>query len=268
MSLQEILEQILCKEIDVKAVAPTAALSNFNTSVEYGQEIRDTSVTISLNQGIFKPENSGWNKNQSMDCKLASVEVSGNAATIAADGLTASYTIPGFICTATTSFTATASVTANTVVPTKNNGKPSTASYAGGSIVVTGTRKWTPSYKAFYGLVALDTTGEKPTPKVLNSSIVRGLTPKDASLTPADITLVGSTVLQDKMNYETVIACPPGYELKSIKDKMTGSDYTSQFSSENVDITCGSKTVTYKVYRKSNLTSNLNSYINIVIGKA
>lgn len=49
---------------------------------------------------------------------------------------------------------------------------------------------------------------------------------------------------------------------------MTKADVSSTFATENVDVTCGSEVVTYKVYRGINPTDNVNSYVNIVIGKA
>lgn len=108
-----------------------------------------------------------------------------------------------------------------------------------------------------------------PNNSVLSSAIVRALEKSaNISMTPANVTIVGSTVQQDKAKHDTIIACPPGYKLVSIQDSMTKADVSSTFNTENVDVTCGSEVVTYKIYRGINQTDNINSYVNIIIGKA
>lgn len=259
--LQTILQKILCKTIDVKAQAPTAALTpTGTTNYEYGSTVPATTFTVTFNQGKFVSAESGWTSNQAMDCALQSVNIDGEAAAVS--GNSATYTLPAFTLTATKTVTAgPATFSANTVVPKKNDNTASDVTYTGTSVAVSGSKSFVPQYKYFFGFV--------PNNTVLSSAIVRALEKSaNISMTPANVTIVGSTVQQDKAKHDTIIACPPGYKLVSIQDSMTEVDVSSTFATENVDITCGSEVVTYKVYRGSNLTYNVNSYVNIVIGKA
>ena len=269
--LQTILQKILCKTIDVKAQAPTAALTPTGTtnSYEYGSTVPATTFTVTFNQGKFVSAESGWTSNQAMDCALQSVNIDGEVAAVS--GNSATYTLPAFTLTATKTVTAgPASFSANTVVPKKNDNTASTVTYTGTSVAVSGSRSFVPQYKYFFGFVPRVVVSETKTNKaIINSEVIRDLSKSGSvSMTPQNVTIVGSTVQQDKAKHDTIIACPPGYKLVSIQDSTSKADLIPTFTVENINVTCGSEVVAYKVYRGENATDNLNNYINIVIGKA
>lgn len=264
-SLQEILQQILCKTIDVVANAPTATLTpNGNTNVEYGSSVAATAVTITMTQGKFTAAESGWTTNQAMDCQLASASVNGSDASISTDKMKATYTIPAFTCTSVQKFTGSASVTANTVVPTKNDNTASDKTYDGGSITVSGAKTWTPVYKAYLGYSdALVVTG-------MTSAQVRALNTvvKDVNMTPAGVTLQSSAVKSNGKSI--VIACPPGYKLTGIQNGL-GADIKGSFTvSGTVTVNCADNADAakdYTVYIYPIANGSVVEFKNVTIGK-
>ena len=262
-SLQEILQKILCKVIDVKAVAPTAALTpNQSTSHEYGTTIPATAMTLTLTQGKFVGAESGYVTNQAMDCKLVTASINESAATIATNGMSATYTFPEFDLESETVVTATATVTANTIVPVKNDHSNSSVKYNGGSITCSGTRKWIPVYKAFLGY------SEKTVATTLTSAEIRALNAAqiDVPMSPAAKTLAAGP--KSSTGTSIVIAVPTGYKLTGIQNGVGASILSNFNSTGSVSVTCGSKTVNYNVYVYPITNGAIVEYKNVTIGKA
>lgn len=266
-SLQEILTKILCKSIDVKAQNPTASLTpNQSTSVEYGSTITATPMTLTLTQGKFVGAESGYSYNKAMNCKLNAVTIDNEDATIAENGLSATYTVPSFTLTGVKTVTATATVTANTEVPVKNTGEASEVTYSGGEITCTGSRKWTPIYKAYVGYNPAITIAE------LNSATVRALNAAtaDVQISPANVTLVGGTAKKSN-GKSIIIACPPGYKLTGIQNGV-GADILPSFSVNGVvSVNCANNAEAakdYNVYIYPIENGAEVEYKNVTIGKA
>lgn len=243
--LQTILQKILCKTIDVKAQAPTAVLSpTGNTDVEYGTVPASQAFTVTMTQGKFISEDpEGWTTNQAMDCKLADVKISGNAATIAENGMSATYTITGTPITAVKTINATATATANTVVPTKNDDTNSGAHWDGGSITVTGTKTWTPKFYYYIGYA------NKTTVASLTSADVKALNAKKAMIPMAgsNQTLVSSSLTSD--GNSIIIAIPSTYKLSTVQNGV-GADILGRFSETGqMLVACGGEaTYNYNIY--------------------
>lgn len=264
-SLQQILEQILCKTIDVVANAPTASMTNGSVNVEYGSSVAATPVTITLTQGKFTAAEAGWTTNQLMDCKLASASINGTAASLSEDHMSASYTIPGFVCTSTQKFTGAATVTANTVVPTKNNGAASDKAYAGGAITVSGAKTWTPIYKAYVGY------SEALTVEELNSTSIRALNAaiKDVPMSASSQTMISGAVKSNGKSI--VVACPPGYKLTGIQNGLGASIVGSFTKTGSVTVNCANNpdaAKTYNVFVYPIANGSVVEYKNVTIGKA
>ncbi len=266
-SIQEILQQILCKTIDVKAQAPTAALSPSNAeSLEYGSTVAATPFTVTLTQGKFVAEDAGWTTNQAMDCKLTAVTIDGQAATIADNGMSATYTKPSFTLTATTTVKGTASVSANTVVPKKNDNSNSAKTYTGGAITVNNQKTWTPVYKAFVGYNAATTIAE------LDSAAIRALSAASANvaISPANVTVVGSSSKKSD-GKSIIIACPPGYKLVDIQNGLGASIAANFTVTGTVSVNCAgnaSAAQNYTVYVYPITNGAQVEYKNLTIGKA
>lgn len=263
-SLQEILRRILCKTIDVVANAPTATMTNQATNVEYGSTVNDTPVSITLTQGKFTAAEAGWTTNQAMDCHLTAASINGSAATLAENKMSASYTIPGFVCTSVQKFTGSVTVSANTVVPTKNDNTPSAKTYAGGTLNVSGSRSWTPIYKAYLGysenLLATSFTSDQV--RALNTVV------KDVAMSPAGVTLQSGAVKSNGKSI--VIACPPGYRLTGIQNGL-GADITGSFTSTGtVSVNCANNAdaaKNYTVYVYPIANGSVVEFKNVTIGK-
>lgn len=265
-SLQEILQKILCKTIDVKAQAPTAALTpNQTTSLEYGSKVTATPMTITLTQGKFVGD-TGYSYSKNMDCKITAATIDSADATIAANGLTATYTVPGFTLTAAKTVKGTASVGANTVVPVKNDGTNSSVTYAGGVITCSGQRTWNPVYKAFVGYNAAKTIAE------LNSTAIRNLNAAkvDIPIAASAQTIVGASVKKSD-GKSIIIACPPGYKLTGIQNGLGASILGNFTVSGTVSVNCAdnadaAKDYTVYIYPIGN--GAVVEYKNVTIGKA
>ena len=264
--LQTILQKILCKTIDVIAQAPTANLTpNQTTSLEYGSKVADTPMTITLTQGKFVGD-TGYSYTKNMDCKITAATIDSADATIAANGLTATYTVPAFTLTAAKTVRGTASVGANTVVPVKNDGTNSSATYAGGVITCNGQRTWNPVYKAFVGYNAAKTIAE------LNSTAIRNLNAAKVNVpvTASAQTLVDASGKKSDGN-SIIVACPPGYKLTGAQNAH-GDDIMGNFNvSGTVSVNCAenveaAKDYTVYIYPIGNGTEV--GYKNITIGKA
>lgn len=266
-SLQEILQKILCKTIDVKAQAPTAALTpNQTTSLEYGSTVAATPMTITLTQGKFVGAESAYSYSKNMDCKITAATIDSADATIAANGLTATYTVPGFTLTASKTVKGTASVGANTVVPIKNDGTNSSVTYAGGVITCSGQRTWNPVYKAFVGYnVATSVTS-------LNSVAIRALSAAavDVPVAASAQTIVGASVKKSD-GKSIVIACPPGYKLTGIQNGLGASILSNFTVSGTVSVNCAGNADAakdYTVYIYPITNGAAVEYKNVTIGKA
>ena len=265
-SLQEILQKILCKTIDVKAQAPTANLTpNQTTSLEYGSKVADTPMTITLTQGKFVGD-TGYSYSKNMDCKITAATIDSADATIAANGLTATYTVPAFTLTAAKTVKGTASVDANTVVPVKNDGTNSSVTYAGGVIKCNGQRTWNPVYKAFVGYNAAKTIAE------LNSTAIRNLNAAkvDVPIVASAQTLVGASSKKSDGS-SIIVACPPGYKLTGAQNGTGGSILDNFNVSGTVSVNCAdnadaAKDYTVYIYPIGN--GAVVEYKNVTIGKA
>lgn len=263
--IMTLLKRILQKTIDVKVNAPTATLTaSGDTQVEYGTVTGDTTFTVTLNQGSFTGAESGYSTTQAMDCKLSEVKVDGNTATIAENGLTASYTVTGSAITATKSVSATASATANTVVPKKNDGSNSTKSYTGGSITVSGTKTWTPYFNCYIGYA------NKTTVKSITSADIRALN----AVTGLKVGIAGEskTLLSEEKEsngQSIIIALPKECELSEIQNSL-GASIMGLFSlSGTVVVNCaGGTTHEYTVYLYSITNGTKITYKNVKIVKA
>lgn len=263
--LQTILQKILCKTIDVNVDPPTANLTpNQTTSLEYGSKVADTPMTITLTQGKFVGD-TGYSYTKNMDCKITAATIDGADATIAANGLTATYTVPAFTLTATKTVKGTASVGANTVVPVKNDGTDSSATYAGGVIRCNGQRTWNPVYKAFVGYNAAKTIAE------LNSTAIRDLAVKvDVPVAASTQTIVDASGKKSDGN-SIIVACPPGYKLTGIQNSLGGSILGNFTVNGTVSVNCAdnadaAKDYTVYIYPIGNGT--VVEYKNVTIGKA
>lgn len=265
-SLQEILQKILCKTIDVKAQAPTAALApNQTTSLEYGSKVTATPMTITLTQGKFVGD-TGYSYSKNMDCKITAATIDSADATIAANGLTATYTVPGFTLTAAKTVKGTASVGANTVVPVKNDGTNSSVTYAGGVITCSGQRTWNPVYKAFVGYNAATTVAD------LDSTAIRALAAASADVPVAASaqTIVGASVKKSD-GKSIVIACPPGYKLTGIQNGLGASIMGNFTVNGTVSVNCAGNADAakdYTVYIYPITNGAAVEYKNVTIGKA
>ena len=265
-SLQEILQKILCKTIDVKAQAPTAALTpNQTTSLEYGSKVTATPMTITLTQGKFVGD-TGYSYSKNMDCKITAATIDSTDATIAANGLTATYTVPAFTLTAAKTVKGTASVGANTVVPVKNDGTNSSVTYAGGVITCSGQRTWNPVYKAFVGYNAAKTIAELDSAAIRNLNAAKADVPVAASAQ----TIVGASVKKSD-GKSIVIACPPGYKLTGIQNGLGASILGNFTVSGTVSVNCAdnadaAKDYTVYIYPIGN--GAVVEYKNVTIGKA
>ena len=265
-SLQEILQKILCKTIDVKASAPTAALTpNQTTSLEYGSKVTATPMTITLTQGKFVGD-TGYFYSKNMDCKITAATIDSTDATIAANGLTATYTVPEFTLTAAKTVKGTASVGANTVVPVKNDGTNSSVTYAGGVITCSGQRTWNPVYKAFVGYNAAKSIAELDSAAIRNLNAAKAEVPVAASAQ----TIVGASVKKSD-GKSIVIACPPGYKLTGIQNGLGASILGNFTVSGTVSVNCAdnadaAKDYTVYIYPIGN--GAVVEYKNVTIGKA
>lgn len=265
-SLQEILQKILCKTIDVKAQAPTAALTpNQTTSLEYGSKVTATPMTITLTQGKFVG-NTGYSYSKNMDCKITAATIDSTDATIAANGLTATYTVPAFTLTAAKTVKGTASVGANTVVPVKNDGTNSSVTYAGGVITCSGQRTWNPVYKAFVGYNVATTV------TALDSAAIRALAAASADVPVAASaqTIVDASVKKSD-GKSIVIACPPGYKLTGIQNGLGASILGNFTVSGTVSVNCAGNADAakdYTVYIYPITNGAAVEYKNVTIGKA
>lgn len=242
--LQTILQKILCKTIDVKAQAPMATLSpTGNTEVEYGSVPANQLFTVTMTQGKFISAESGWTTNQPMNCKLADVKIAGGSAAIAENGMSATGTIAGMPITAVKTVNATATVTANTVVPTKNDDTNSGVTYVGGSITVTGTRTWTPKFYYYIGYA------NKTTVASLTSEDVKALKAKTAMIPMAgsNQTLVSSSLTSD--GNSIIIAVPSTYKLSTVQNGV-GADILGSFSETGqMSVACGGEAAyNYNIY--------------------
>lgn len=266
-SIQEILQKILCKTIDVKAQAPTAALTpNQTTSLEYGSSVAATPMTITLTQGQFVGAESAYSYSKNMDCKITAATIDSADATIAANGLTATYTVPAFTLTAAKTVKGTASVGANTVVPVKNDGTNSSVTYAGGVITCKGQRTWTPIYKAFVGYNVATTIA------ALDSAAIRALAAatKDVPIAASAQTLVDSSVKKSD-GKSIVIACPPGYKLTGIQNGLGASILSNFTVNGTVSVNCAGNVDAakdYTVYIYPITNGAAVEYKNVTIGKA
>lgn len=264
--LQTILQKILCKTIDVIIEHPTANLTpNQTTSLEYGSKVADTPMTITLTQGKFVGD-TGYSYIKDMDCKITAATIDGVDATIAANGLTATYTVPAFTLTAAKTVRGTASVGANTVVPVKNDGTDSSATYAGGVIRCNGQRTWNPVYKAFVGYNAAKTIAE------LDSAAIRDLNAEKADVPVAASiqTIIGASVKKSD-GKSIVIACPPGYKLTGIQNSLGASILDNFTVSGTVSVNCADNADTakdYTVYIYPIGNGTVVEYKNVTIGKA
>lgn len=264
--LQTILQKILCKTIDVRVEHPTANLTpNQTTSLEYGSKVADTPMTITLTQGKFVGD-TGYSYTKDMDCKITAATIDSADATIAANGLTATYTVPAFTLTATKTVKGTASVGANTVVPVKNDGTDSSATYAGGVIRCNGQRTWNPVYKAFVGYNAAKTIAE------LNSTAIRDLNAEkvDVPVAASAQTIVGASVKKSD-GKSIVIACPPGYKLTGIQNGLGASILGNFTVNGTISVNCAdnadaAKDYTVYIYPIGN--GAVVEYKNVTIGKA
>ena len=265
-SLQEILQKILCKTIDVKAQAPTAALTpNQTTSLEYGSKVTATPMTITLTQGKFVGD-TGYSYSKNMDCKITAATIDSADATIAANGLTATYTVPGFTLTAAKTVKGTASVGANTVVPVKNDGTNSSVPYAGGVIKCDGQRTWNPVYKAFVGYNAAKTIAE------LDSAAIRNLNAAkvDVPIAASAQTIVGASSKKSDGS-SIIVACPPGYKLTGAQNGTGGSILDNFNVSGAVSVNCADNADAakdYTVYIYPITNGAAVEYKNVTIGKA
>ena len=256
----------MCKTIDVIVEHPTANLTpNQTTSLEYGSKVTATPMTITLTQGKFVGD-TGYSYNKNMDCKITAATIDSTDATIAANGLTATYTVPAFTLTAAKTVKGTASVGANTVVPVKNDGTNSSVTYAGGVITCSGQRTWNPVYKAFVGYNAAKTIAE------LNSTAIRDLNAAKADVPVAASaqTIVGASVKKSD-GKSIVIACPPGYKLTGIQNGL-GANILGNFTvSGTVSVNCAdnadaAKDYTVYIYPIGN--GAVVEYKNVTIGQA
>lgn len=264
--LQTILQKILCKTIDVRIEPPTANLTpNQTTSLEYGSKVADTPMTITLTQGKFVGD-TGYSYTKDMDCKITAATIDGVDATIAANGLTATYTVPAFTLTAAKTVKGTASVSANTVVPVKNDGTDSSATYAGGVIRCNGQRTWNPVYKAFVGYNAAKTIAE------LDSAAIRNLDAAkvDVPIAVSTQTIVGASGEKSDGN-SIIVACPPGYKLTGAQNAHGDSIMGNFNVSGTVSVNCAENVETakdYTVYIYPIGNGTEVGYKNITIGKA
>ena len=256
----------MCKTIDVEVQPPTANLTpNQTTSLEYGSKVADTPMTITLTQGKFVGD-TGYSYIKDMDCKITAATIDGVDATIAANGLTATYTVPAFTLTAAKTVRGTASVGANTVVPVKNDGTDSSATYAGGVIRCNGQRTWNPVYKAFVGYNAAKTIAE------LDSAAIRDLNAAkvDVPIVASTQILVGASGKKSDGN-SIIVACPPGYKLTDAQNAH-GDNIMGNFNViGTVSVNCAEnaeavKDYTVYIYPIGNGTEV--GYKNITIGKA
>lgn len=242
--IMTLLKKMLQKTIDVKAEAPTAVLSpTGNTDVEYGTVPADLNFTVTMTQGKFTAAESGWNTNQAMNCKLTDVKIDGNAATIAEGGMSATYTVAGTAIKAVKTVSATATVSANTVVPKKNNGENSTKTYAGGTITVTGTKTWTPKFNYYIGYA------DKTTVASLTSADVKALNAKKAMIpiTGGNQTLVSSSITSN--GYSIIIAVPNVYKLATVQNGVGASILGSFSETGQMSVECADGvTYSYNVY--------------------
>ena len=256
----------MCKTIDVKAQAPTAALTpNQTTSLEYGSKIADTPMTITLTQGKFVGD-TGYSYSKNMDCKITAATIDSTDATITANGLTATYTVPAFTLTAAKTVKGTASVGANTVVPVKNDGTNSSVPYAGGVIKCDGQRTWNPVYKAFVGYNAAKTIAE------LNSTAIRNLNAAkvDVPIVASAQTLVGASSKKSDGS-SIIVACPPGYKLTGAQNGTGGSILDNFNVSGAVSVNCADNADAakdYTVYIYPITNGAAVEYKNVTIGKA
>lgn len=242
--IMTILKKMLQKTIDVKASAPTAALSpTGNIDVEYGTVPAALQFTVTMTQGKFIQAESGWTTNQAMDCKLTDVTVNGNSATIGENGTSAIYTVAGTPITAVKTVSATATVSANTVVPKKNNGENSAVTYNGGAITVSGTKTWTPKFYYYIGY------SDKTTVASLTSADVKALNAKKAMIPVAGSaqTLVSSSLTSNGKSI--VIAVPKIYKLATIQNGVGASIMDNFSETGQMTVDCaGEATYSYNVY--------------------
>lgn len=242
--IMTLLKKMLQKTIDVKASAPTAVLTpTGNTDVEYGTVPNDLAFTVTMTQGKFVAAESGWNTNQAMNCKLTDVKIDGNAAAIAENGMSATYTVAGTAIKAVKTVSATATVSANTVVPKKNDGENSTVTYNGGTFTVTGTKTWTPKFYYYVGYAA------KTTVASLTSADVKALNAKTDKIpiTGGNQTLVSDPITSDGKSI--IIAVPSVYKLATVQNGVGASILGSFSETGQMTVECADgATYSYNVY--------------------
>lgn len=147
-TIEAILKSMLMKTIGVTKTDPTVSLSGISSkTVEYGDTIPATTLTLTLNDGKYSGQ-SGYSYNLAMGCTMSAATIAGAAATVASTKKTATYSYSHNAITTAVTISSSATISAAANVPVNNMGATITDGlYAGGvksasNVTITPQLKW------------------------------------------------------------------------------------------------------------------------------
>lgn len=253
--LTEVLKQMLVKEIDVKAVAPSVIMSPSGIQTyEYGTRVKIGSITVSLSQGKFiSSDTTVWNPDPVlMDCAITSAQVWNTYGDV--NNNTAVISIPDVVLTQHTEIAPIVKVSPNTVQAYTNLNNASSETYLGGNLVPADTIELHPYYLLFHGnYQGLD----------LNS-----ITGEEIRQLKSEQVLFGTDSVNINSEYSTnggslVIACPSKYNLAGVQYSLGAPILDNFLYSKKVNVQCGEKQVEYTVYMYPIPTGVVIEYKNL-----
>lgn len=239
MTLDQILTQILMKEIDVTATKPSVKITSTGTTAgtyEVGTEI---SVTLgnTYTDGKFTGQ-TGYSYTLAAGCEQGAVTYKkGNA------NLTGN-TDSVVLAEGTTTYKCSSAYGASTAKPVTNFDNESSVSIAAGDVASSNSISFVGNYKYFMGYAEATTIAQ------LDSTAIRSLNTKTGwCVVNGTTTIVNATAVTSN-GKSIIVACPAKYKLASVANGL-GADILGLFS----------VTGTVEVALAGDVKENYNVYI-------
>ena len=258
MTLDQILTQILMKEIDVQATNPSVKITSAGTAAGTYEVGTPISVTLgnTYTDGKFTGT-TGYNYNLAAGCAQGAVTYKKGSTNLESN-------TDSFVLTeGTTTYKCTSAYGASTNKPVTNFGNESTVSIAAGTATSSNGISFTGNYKYFMGYAEATTIAQ------LDSAAIRALNIKTGWCTVNGSTTVVNGTAITSNGKSIIVACPAKYKLSSVANGL-GADILGLFNvTGTVEVSlAGEVKENYNVYIYPITNNSPVEFKNMTLAKA
>lgn len=218
MTLDQILTQILMKEIDVQATNPSVKITSTGTAAGTYEVGTPVSVTLgnTYTDGKFTGK-TGYNYDLAAGCAQGAVTYKKGSTNLESN-------TDSFVLTeGTTTYKCTSAYGASTAQPVTNFGNNSSVTIAAGTATSSNGISFVGNYKYFMGYAEATTIAQ------LDSTAIRALNTKTGWCTVnGSTTVVNSTAITSN-GKSIIVACPAKYKLSAVANGL-GADILGLFN--------------------------------------